>query len=391
MVSQRTAVFVVFAVCGSATGSWAPRVPALTRQVGAVPGSLGLALLGASIGMLISASVAGRLIERLGARTVIAVATVVVAVVLPLIGSAGSVAWLAIALVGFGLSMGLMDVAMNIAAVSVERRLSRGIMPTFHAGYSFGALAGSLGAGLAAQLGLAPAPHLLIASGVLVVVVLLVVRALPNTAPPRSAERAAAPRVAPIRRPVLWLLAAIALCSAVAEGASSDWSALLMVTAHGVSQGSAALAYSGFALSMALARLGGTWAQDRFGPTRTLALGAAIAGLGLLAAALVPGAFVGYVGFILAGAGLAAAFPIALSLAGAAGKRADDSGGERELAFVTAIAYSGFLIGPPLIGGIAQLTTLSASFVAVGIIAALIAPAALAAARSRAKERSLVG
>lgn len=94
-----------------------------------------------------------------------------------------------------------------------------------------------------------------------------------------------------------------------------------------------------------------------------------------------------YVGFLLAGVGLAGCFPIALGLAGEAGKRSDGSGGEREVAFVTAIAYTGFLTGPPMIGGIAQLTSLSISFVAVGVIAALIAPAAVAATRQLAREQ----
>jgi hypothetical protein len=83
---------------------------------------------------------------------------------------------------------------------------------------------------------------------------------------------------------------------------------------------------------------------------------------------------------------LAASFPIALSLAGAAGRRADDTGGEREIAFVTAIAYSGFLVGPPLIGGIAQASSLTVSFVVVGALAALIAPSAVGAGRARHRE-----
>jgi MFS family permease len=208
---------------------------------------------------------------------------------------------------------------------------------------------------------------------------------LPRAAPRSERSRPAA-RVAPIRRPVLWLLAAIALCSAIAEGASSDWSALLLVTVQHIDQAAAALAFAGFSLTMALTRLGGAWVQNRFGPTRTLAAGAALAGLGLVVAAVVPVAGLAFVGFGLAGAGLAASFPIALGLAGAAGKRDDDSGGEREIAFVTTIAYSGFLAGPPVIGGIAQLSSLSVSFVVVGLLAALIAPAAVGAGRARHRE-----
>ena len=118
-----------------------------------------------------------------------------------------------------------------------------------------------------------------------------------------------------------------------------------------------------------------------------LAGGALLAAIGLLAAALISSPVVGFVGFALAGAGLAASFPVALGLAGEAGKRADGSGGEREIAFVTSIAYTGFLAGPPVIGGIAQLTSLSTSFIVVALVAALIAPAAVAALRAGRRER----
>ena len=387
MDRERVAVFVVFALNGAVLGSWAPRVPALTEQVHAEPGAFGLALLGASVGMVLAAAVSGRLLVWAGTRTVIVLASLLGCGILPLLGQAGSVLWLGITLVALGVSVGLVDVSMNMAAVIVERRIDRPVMPIFHAGFSFGALVGSAGAGFAAGQGLSPFEHLTVAAVVGAAVLCAIVRWLPGGAPARSAEEAPAGGAIPARRIVLWLLAATALCSAIAEGASSDWSALLMVTKHGVGEGAAALAFSGFALSMAVARLGGAWLQHRFGPTRTLAGGAACAGVALVAVALVPSSVVGYVGFALAGAGLAAAFPIALSLAGEAGKRADDSGGEREVAFVTGVAHSGFLAGPPAIGAIAQLTSLSVSFVAVGLVVALIAPAAVGARRARRREQ----
>lgn len=385
---ERVAVFVVFALNGAVLGSWAPRVPALTVQVHAAPGVFGLALLGGSVGMVLAASVSGRLLEWVGTRAVMVGASVVAFVILPLLGLTGSVVWLGIALLGLGAAIGMVDVAMNMAAVIVERRAGRPLMPVFHAGFSFGALAGSAGAGWAAGHGLTPFTHLAIAGAVGMVVLVSLVRWIPGGgAPVKSVEAAAAGGAIPARRIVLWLLAGVAMCSAIAEGASSDWSALFMVTDRGVSQGPAALAFSGLALAMAVTRLAGAWFQRRFGATRTLVGGAACAGLGLLFAALVPSAAAGYVGFVVAGVGLAACFPIALSLAGEAGKRADDSGGEREIAFVAGVAYSGFLIGPPAIGAIAQLTSLSGSFIAVSLLAALIAPAAIGAHRARGREQ----
>ncbi|WP_177228898.1 MULTISPECIES: MFS transporter [Amycolatopsis] len=389
-MGDRVAVFVVFGLNGAVYGSWAPRVPALAERLHAAPGSLGLALLGSSIGMVFAASMSGRLVERFGARAAIVASTLLSCVVLPFVGAADSVLALGFVMFGVGVSVGALDVSMNIGAVGVERRVGRAIMPVFHAGFSFGGLLASAAAGLAAAHHWSPLRHFLVAAVVVLVALLLVLRGLPKAAP-RTEHPHAATRVAPIRRPVLWLLAAIALCSALAEGASSDWSALLLVTVQHLDQAAAALAFAGFSLTMALTRLGGAWVQNRFGPTRTLAVGALLAGCGLVVAAVVPVAWLAFAGFGLAGAGLAASFPIALSLAGAAGKRDDDSGGEREIAFVTTIAYSGFLAGPPVVGGLAQVTSLSVSFVVVGLLAALIAPAAVGAGRARHRELTAAG
>ncbi|MEV6446318.1 MFS transporter [Amycolatopsis sp. NPDC051716] len=386
---DRVAVFTVFALNGLAVGSWATRTPALTAQVHASPGVFGLALFGASAGLLAAASLSGRLVERAGARAAVAGSTGLAAVSLVLIGFAPDVPLLAGALFVMGVSIGMLDVAMNVAAVAVERRSGRPLMPVFHAGFSFGALAGSLAAGLAAAHGWSPARHLTVAGVATVVVLLSVVRAVPGIHPAHTTGPVATTgRRAPVRRPALWLLAAVALCSAVAEGAVGDWSALLMTAERGAGPGAAALAFAGFQLVMTLTRLGGPWLQRRFGLTRCLTGGATLAAAGLLAAAAVPVAAVGFAGFALAGAGLAASFPLALSLAGDAGKRADGTGGEREIGFVTAIAYTGFLGGPPLIGGIAQAAGFGVAFLFVTLIAALILPAAVAARRSRRREEA---
>jgi MFS family permease len=380
----QAAVFVVFALNGAMLGSWAPRVPALAEQIRATPGSLGLALFGGSVGLLISAALAGRLVERIGARAAIIGSVLAAALILPAIGSSGSVAMLGIALTALGATAAVWDVAMNMAAVNLERRASKPIMPIFHAGFSMGGFGGSLGAGLAASRGWSPGRHLDVVAALSLVILVGMAQTLP-AGPSSPAGTRRTVRTTPIRQPVLWLLATVALCSAIAEGASSDWSALLMVTQNGTSQSAAALTFGCFSVAMAAARLSGMWLQRRLGATRTLVLGGLLAATGLLAAALIAVPWAGYLGFALAGAGLAAAFPVALSLAGEAGKRAC-GGGEREIAFVTTIAYTGFLAGPPMIGSIAQLTSLSTSFVVVSLFAALIAPAALGA-RSRSGQR----
>jgi MFS family permease len=194
-----------------------------------------------------------------------------------------------------------------------------------------------------------------------------------------------------LRRPVLWLLGLIALFSAIVEGASGDWSALFGVRERGMSEAAGAVTFSVFCVAMGIVRLLGEQIERRFGAVKVLVAGSLMAGFGLIMIAAVPSAWLAYVGFAMAGGGLAFAFPVALDLAGAVGRRGDGTGGEREIGFVTTIAYSGFLIGPPMIGGVAQVTNLEFAIGFAGVIALLIAPAAIASARARRRESEAAG
>lgn len=377
------AVLGVFALNGVVFGSWAPRVPALAAQVGAAEGSLGLSLLGGSVGLIASASAAARLCARFGARVMVGVAALAGCATLPVLGLTTSPLQLGLILVVLGVTSGGLDVAMNIAAVTAIRQSGRAIMPIFHAAFSIGGMLGAAAAAIAAANHLSPLRHLSITAVVGVVIALAFVRWIPvETRPTERSE----PNRSVIRRPVLWLLGLIALCSSIAEGASADWSAFFGVHQRGLDESAAALVYMGFSVCMAIMRLLGERAEGRWGSTRMLVGGAVTSALGLFVAVLVPLPAFTYVGFALAGLGLAYGFPVALELAGASGRRADGGGGERELGFVSTIAYSGFLIGPPMVGGIASAAGLPVALTVVGLIACAMAPLAVAASRARRQE-----
>lgn len=379
-------VFLVFALNGLVIGSWVARVPSLADQIGAAPGSLGLSLLGGSLGLIACASVAGRICVTFGARLAVLTSTLASVAILPLLGLVVAPLQLAIVLFGLGGASGLLDVSMNVAAVTVIRATGRPLMPVFHAAFSLGALAGSGAAAVAAAHEWSPLRHL----GAVAVIAALVAVAIARWIPVEQARRAgtsARPNSPnPARRPALWLLGLIALCSAIAEGASGEWSAYFGVHERGLGEAAAAMIFSGFAAAMALTRLFGERIQRRWGPDRVLVAGSTVAGLGLLVAVAVPAAVATYLGFVLAGIGLAYAFPVALVLAGAAGQREDGGGGEREIGFVTTIAYAGFLAGPPLVGGIAHVTSLDIAIGVVGVLVIGIGPLTLAAASARRRE-----
>jgi predicted MFS family arabinose efflux permease len=377
VVSHRAAVAAVFVVNGGLYGAWAARVPALASQAGADPAGLGLALLGPSIAMIVTAPLAGRACAAWGARSVVVGALAGACLVLPLVGLAGSPLLLGAALAGLGGLMGTVDVAMNVAAVAVVRETGRPLMPFFHAGFSGGGLLGSLGAGLAAALDVAPAEHFCFVTAAGLLALLAAGRSLPGERP-EPQHRAEGGYLHVVRSGRLWLLAAVALCAAVAEGTCAEWSALFLVKERAVTESVAATAYSVFSVTMAVTRLVGERVESRYGPHRVLAGSGLVAACGLGAAAAVPAGPVAYGGFALAGAGLAFCFPTAMALAGDAGRRADGGGGERELGFVTTVAYAGMLGGPPMVGGIASLTNLTVSIGLVGLLALLITPVALA-------------
>jgi MFS family permease len=180
--------------------------------------------------------------------------------------------------------------------------------------------------------------------------------------------------VSPLRRPAIWLLAAIMLGSAIAEGATGDWSALFLVHQRGIGESAATVGFACFNIAMAVARLLGERWERRWGTYRLLGAGAALAAIGMFTVVLVPWVPADYAGFALVGIGLAFCFPVSISLAGAAGRHADGSGGEREIGFVTSIAYTGFLAGPPAIGAIAQATSLGVALGVVGLVITLIVP-----------------
>lgn len=390
MRSGQVSVFIVFVLNGVIAGSWAPRMPALAEQIGASPGALGLSLLGANLGLATAATSAGRLCARFGAPLMVFVSALLAVCVLPVLAVVASPLQLGLILVLLGASFGLFDVSMNVAAVTVIRRVERPLMPVFHAGFSFGALASSLGAAFASGHGVDLLPYFVTVAVASLAVTACVVRFVPREKPTAGTGGQSGLDRSVLRRPVLWLLGGIAFLSAIVEGSNYDWSALFAVRERGMSEAAGAVMFSVFCLAMGLVRLVGERIQRRFGAFRILAGGSLIAGVGLLTAAIVPVAWFTYIGYALAGIGVALVFPVVLDLAGEVGRRSDGTGGEREIGFVTGIAYTGFLLGPPMIGGLAQLTTLSFAIGFIGVVAMLIVPVTLAAVAARRREEQTV-
>ncbi len=352
-MTARRAISAVFFINGALVASWASRIPALAAHVGANNATLGLALLAPAAGALIAMPAVGRWLPGRSSRTFCRAAAAGLGIAVALPALAGSVPVLGLTLLAVGLANSTLDVSMNAHGVSVERRLGRPILSSLHAAFSFGGCAGAGIGALAATAGIDPAIHLgAVGLGFGAAGVLATRWLLPRDAAAAGDESG---RLHVLRLPVrLALLGAACFCAFVAEGGAADWSAKLV---RGDLAGSAALgaiAYAAFSLAMGTGRLVADAVWARWGPVRLLQRFSLVASAGFAAALLVGSAPAAVAGFAALGLGLSAAAPTLFrSAAGEPGVATAPA-----LATVSVLGYAGFLAGPPIVGGVAQLTSL---------------------------------
>ncbi len=373
--AARWAVAAMFLVNGALLANWVARIPAVQQRLGLSAGALGIALLGMAIGALAAFPVTGLLIAHYGSRRVTTGAALVYCAAVPLPGLAPNLPLLMVALIALGAGNGAMDVAMNAQGVAVEARYGRPIMSSSHGLWSVGGFAGALVGGAAAGAGIAPFPHLLGAAAVLVIAALVAAHwLLPVVADAHSG----APAFARPTRALLGL-GAVAFCSALGEGAMADWSAVYLHTSLATSAAFAAAGYAGFSLAMTVGRLSGDRLTHRFGPVVLVRVGGLLAAAGLGVALVVGRSVPAVAGFALVGAGLSLVAPLVYSRAG----RTPGVSPAAALAAVATMGYTGFLLGPPIIGAVAQALSLRDALglivllaVAIAVLARNVGPAA---------------
>ncbi|MBA3825419.1 MAG: MFS transporter [Ktedonobacterales bacterium] len=337
--------------------SWATRIPAIQQQLHLSPGILGLALFGAPVSAVLTMPLISWLASRLGSHIVTRWASLAACIALPLPALASNALWLFLGVAALGATTGAMDVSMNTQAVTVERKIQRSIMSSFHGFFSVGALLGAIIAAGAAAIGLSPLFHLVVVAVILAVIVLLASLWLLADHHPISPEQ----RFFALPTRPIFALAALAFCSQFAENAIGDWGAVYLHTGLATSLSVAAVGYGAFAGAMMLGRLGGDAFTQRIGPRRAVVVGSSVAAVGVGVGLLVRLPFVTIAGFACFGLGFAVLFPIVISAAG----RMQGVTSSLALTAVMTSGYTGMLIGPPLIGGLASAISLQA---ALGIV-----------------------
>jgi MFS family permease len=370
----RNALVGVFALTGFGLASWASRIPDMRELLHADNAQLGVLLAGLSGGSILGLILSSHIVARLGTTRTIRAAYGVSSIALVGLGVAAlslpSPIVVFVLLAAFGAGYSVTDVAMNISAAAADRSMRRTLLPTYHAMFSLGA---AIGAGLGAAclaIGMPVWTQFAIDGTIALVATFVLSRLLRSTDFAHEQASPARPstwrsRLDVWRDPRVLLLGAVVLGMTFAEGSANDWLGIAVVQGRHASHATGALMLGVFLTAMTLARLFGGALADRLGRVAALRICAASGVAGLALIIFVPAFPATVVGVILWGGGAALGFPLGMSAA------ADDPDHAADrVAAVATMGYFAFLIGPPVIGFLAQdfgiLNALILVLVAVG-------------------------
>jgi MFS family permease len=370
-------VYAAFFLYAFAMGGIFPRLPEIQRGLGVAEGAFGIALIGTACGTMVSLSLAAPAIERIGHRNALHALTAL----LPLLYAVASLASGAVIffalLVPAGLCIGALEIVVNLEADRVEHRSGRRIMNRAHAFWSAGFfVAGIIGAVLS-QAAISPQWHL----GLMMPLVWLGLALLLgrfDAAPHRTTAHGAAPKR--FARPTSGVMAlvVVTLSAMVLEGAGADWSAIYMRDVFGAVPIVAGLAVAIGAFTQGTTRFFADRFVERHQPVAVARVLLGVLAAGTLLVFLAPSSGLALVGFALMGVGTSAIFPLAMS---AAAQRTDRAAATN-VAALAQFSFVAFLLGPPLLGYVAQAFGIRWSF---GVALPLVALSFIAASALRSR------
>ena len=363
----RKGLLATFFFMGVVSMAWVARIPEIRDANGLNNGQLGLILISSTVGAILGAQLAGRLVHSYGTKAVIRVAIIIMPVGLVLMGFSTSPITLIAGLFVMGLGYSSMDIASNTQAVVIEKLLGRRVMSSFHALWSSGAFATTVLGGAIAKHVL-PRDNLV---GVGIACFFLFIPAVRMLLSPDLDEHSGGVEETAAKIPFfgksvlpLWGMGIGLLGGLIAEGAASDWGAILLRDDMGFGKGVNASAFATFSLAMITSRFLGDRALDYFGPRKTVLLGGYLGGIGLGAGIAIGvllsdsypllALVVVNIGFACAGLGIGPMFPAYILAA----SQIPGIASSVAIARVGVIALAGYFIGPSVTGAIAQLTSL---------------------------------
>jgi len=350
----RLGVTLAFVVNGFTAGTFVARIPDFKEILAISDGVLGLSLLFVSIGVFVGLGPAGRNSARYGSRPVILWGTLAIVVSLPIVGWLPSLSFAWFALFIFGFALATQDVSMNAHAVVIEQRAGRRLMSTFHAMFSVGTLIGGILGGIFSQLSITPLNQ----GYFLALLYLLVLFFIRRLILPASVDQHPVTKNKGERSPVIfWIFGIFGLFAALSEGAAGDWGGVLARDAFAATPFVSTLPYIVYTLAMVIGRLSGDYLAHKFGASKVIAAGGILSSVSLTLGLIVGGLPALMISWFLLGIGLSVVIPLMFSAAGtlANTKYQGIISPPQAIARVSGVSYFGFVIGPPVIGFLAEL------------------------------------
>lgn len=356
----------MFFIQAAVFGSWLPRIADVKTTLGLSEGVLGLVLLALPAGTFTALSIASPIIKHYPTARVLIVALAAWVMAFALAAVSGSAATLAIALACCGIVMGVLEIASNVEADTIERQIEKRIMSRCHGFWSLGAMFGALlGGPVFGQHGISVlnqfllmAPFVIIAS-VFATRLLARVSLTANTVIPAStitpdvedevALKTSSKQRLQLTQPVFFMCL-IPLGIMAIEGAIMDWSAVFMREQLLTDARVAGYTFAVFSAVMAVMRLSGDRLAEQFGDVRVVRLSGVAAALGMVLFATAVNVPMALLGAALAGVGVAIVYPLAMS----AVAKISDEHREDNVAYLSIAAFSVMMIAPPLVGGLAH-------------------------------------
>ena len=350
----RIAVSLFYFCQGLAFASWASRIPIIKERLNLTEGQLGTILLMLPVGQLATMALSGKLVTTYGSARVLRIVAIIYALILCLIGFAQNAWELGAILFFFGVIGNMCNIAVNTQGVAAEKIFKKSIMSSFHGAWSIAGFTGALIGLLTMNIAVDTIPHFII------IFVLIVINTTINYRYLIPGVATEAKKTSFFSKPESSLvqLGIIGFFSMATEGAMFDWSGVYFKEIVHAPEQFIIVGYASFMVMMALGRFIGDAVISRLGRKRTLQISGILMFVGMMTSVIFPLFYISTLAFMMVGIGVACNVPTVYSVAGQNKKVTPGVA----LAMVSSISFLGFLMGPPLIGYIAELTSLRYSY-----------------------------
>lgn len=350
----RIAVSLFYFCQGLAFASWASRIPIIKERLNLTEGQLGTILLMLPVGQLVTMALSGKLVTTYGSARVLRIVAIIYALILCLIGFARNAWELGAILFFFGVIGNMCNIAVNTQGVAAEKIFKKSIMSSFHGAWSIAGFTGALIGLLTMNIAVDTIPHFII------IFVLIVINTTINYRYLIPGVATEAKKTSFFSKPESSLvqLGIIGFFSMATEGAMFDWSGVYFKEIVHAPEQFIIVGYASFMVMMALGRFIGDAVISKLGRKRTLQISGILMFVGMMTSVIFPHFYISTLAFMMVGIGVACNVPTVYSVAGQNKKVTPGVA----LAMVSSISFLGFLMGPPLIGYIAELTSLRYSY-----------------------------